>query len=232
MKKAATGVLLIIVLLLLSSITLLANVPRVQLDGEYVDVSPIIIEGRTLMPARDVVEMLGGEVDWCGDLRLVTIWHGDTTVLLTIDNPVATIDDIETTLDVPPQIVNDRTKIPLRFVAEALGVDVDFRDGTVFITTIIPQLTSCGVHKDENMNVVTPLYEMDSGVVFWGHTGIRVHIDPGCSSFQNGVLFGSLQDARNAGRYEWCTLCSFEYRGEDGFYGDEKFLRDGNPNVR
>lgn len=82
------------------------------------------------------------------------------------------------------------------------------------------------------MNIVTPLSDIDRFSVFWGHTGNRVHISPNCRSFQTGVLFGSLDDARNAGRYEWCGTCSRGYRGTDGFGGDERFLRDGNPNIR
>jgi len=134
-KNIFTTLVAVLIFVLLSSVTAFAATPRVMLDGEYVDVDPIIINGRTLMPARQIVELLGGNVEWYGPLRQVTITHYDTTVLLRIDNPVVTINGTSIIFDVSPQIVNDLTKVPLRIVAYALGVDVDFRDGTVFIYT-------------------------------------------------------------------------------------------------
>ena len=89
-----------------------------------------------------------------------------------------------------------------------------------------------GIHKNEEMHVVTSLSDIDKFSVFWGHTGDRVHISPNCSSFRNGVLFGTLENARNAERYEWCGTCSRRYRGNDGYGGDDMFRRDGNPNIR
>lgn len=127
--------MLAIAITVITAATALADEVRVQLDGIYIDTTAIIVNDRTLLPARDIVERLGGTVEWNGELRQVSIYHSETHVLLTIDDPVAYVDGEAVELDVPPQIVNDRTKVPLRFVAESLGVDVDFRDGTVFITT-------------------------------------------------------------------------------------------------
>ena len=136
-KKMFFAMLLTFVFIVSSAAIALANDIRVQLDGEYVDLYPvpIIVEGRTLLPARAIVEMLGGEVDWDGELRQVHIYHHGTHVLLTIDNPVAYVNGDAITLDVSPQLVGSFTKVPLRFVAESLGLGVDFYDGTVIITT-------------------------------------------------------------------------------------------------
>ena len=158
-RKTVLGTFVTVLLLAIFATSIHADVPRVSLDGQYVDVSPVIVDGRTLMPARDVVEMLGGEVAWNGELRQVTIEHGNTNVLLTIDNAVAHVNGLPVTLDVPPQIVNDSTKIPLRFVAEALGVDVDFYDGTILITTTattaLPPVVA-PVLTPEPLPVITP----------------------------------------------------------------------------
>ena len=136
-KKITVGILSALVFLVFSASIAFASDIRVQLDGSYVDLepAPIIVDGRTLLPARAIVEMLGGEIDWDNDLRQVHINHDGIHVLLTIDNPVAYVNGQPQELDVPPQIINDRTLVPLRFVAESLGVDVDFRYGTVYITT-------------------------------------------------------------------------------------------------
>jgi len=95
-----------------------------------------------------------------------------------------------------------------------------------------PADSTSGTHKNANGNIVTPLSEIGKFSVFWGNTGDRVHIDPDCWSFGSVVLFGLLNDARNAERYEWCGSCSREYRGDDGYGGDERFLREGNPNIQ
>lgn len=79
---------------------------------------------------------MGGSVGWDGDLRQVTINHGNTHILLTIDSPTAYVNGAAVVLDVPPQIVNSLTKIPVRFVGESLGLDVDFHyNGFVVLVT-------------------------------------------------------------------------------------------------
>ena len=104
---------------------------------------------------------------------------------------------------------------------------------TIITTTITKPTISAGIHKDGYMNVVTPLSDINKFSVFWGYTGDRVHIKPDCNTFKNGVLFGSLDTARNAERYEWCGTCSRAYRKNgDGYWGDEKFLSEGNPNIK
>ena len=107
----------------------------VVLDGQPVDVTPVIVDGRTLISARDVVELLGGDVGWNAELEQVTILHDGIEVLLAINNPIAYVDGEAVELDIPPQIIDGSTKIPLRFVAEAFGVDVNFRYGAIFIST-------------------------------------------------------------------------------------------------
>jgi len=129
---------LAVLLIVASSVTTYANIPvRVQLDGVFLDVDAVVVDGRTLAPARAIVEALGGVVDWDGELFQVTINHGNTRILLTIDKPTAYVNGVAVILDVPPQIVAGRTKIPVRFVSETLGLDVGFHyNNFVFLTTI------------------------------------------------------------------------------------------------
>jgi hypothetical protein len=136
-KKILFGAIIAILLMAFNGAIALAGDIRVQLDGAYVDLepAPIIVDGRTLLPARAIVEMLGGEIDWDNDLRQVHIDHGGTHIVLTIDDPLALVNGVPQMLDVPPQIMDGRTLVPLRFVAESLGVEVDFYDGAVIITT-------------------------------------------------------------------------------------------------
>ena len=136
-KKFFAGILLIIATMAFGATIAVANDVRVQLDGAYVELepAPVIVDGRTLLPARAIVEMLGGEIDWDNDLRQVHINHEGTHIVLSIGSALAYVNGEVRELDVPAQILEDRTLVPLRFVAENLGVDVDFQYGTVIITT-------------------------------------------------------------------------------------------------
>jgi len=53
-----------------------------------------------------------------------TVSTPERTIILTIDHPVAVVDGREVPLDAPPVIRNDRTMVPVRFVAEQMGAKV------------------------------------------------------------------------------------------------------------
>ncbi len=91
---------------------------------------PIIVDGTTLIPVRAISEMLGAEVTWNGeeghvhidkDGRMIDLYIGDTT---------AFIDDEPYGLEIPAEVVNNRTLVPLRFVAEALDTTVNWNGET------------------------------------------------------------------------------------------------------
>jgi len=108
----------------------------VMVDGNALSlpVPPVIVDGRTLVPARGVAEALGGSAEWNSYGRKVTITTADKTIELTIDSNTAYVNGSAATLDVPAQIVNDRTMIPLRFVGEALGADVNYSSSSQTVT--------------------------------------------------------------------------------------------------
>ena len=87
------------------------------------DAAPYIADGRTMVPIRALSETFGAEVDFKDNV--VTIVDGDTTIVMTIGETTYTINDEEQTMDVAPVIGSgDRTYVPIRFVAEALGYKV------------------------------------------------------------------------------------------------------------
>ncbi len=104
---------------------------------------PVIIPkwGRTVVPIRAIVEALGGTIEWDGTERKVTINFNGTVIELWIDKPQARVNGTTKWIDpnnhdVKPIIVNDRTMLPLRFVAENLGCKVDWNGTTRTITII------------------------------------------------------------------------------------------------
>lgn len=105
----------------------------IMVNGEEVtnlDVPAIIIDGRTLVPARAIFEKMGGIVAWNEDTKEVYITNDNNIVVLQIDNSTGTTNGANFTMDVPPKIVNSRTMIPVRAAAEALNCAVSWDDVT------------------------------------------------------------------------------------------------------
>ncbi|MCL1861971.1 MAG: N-acetylmuramoyl-L-alanine amidase family protein [Defluviitaleaceae bacterium] len=102
---------------------------RLFVDGSEMfglSTPPIIVGERTLVPARDVFERVGGVVGWHSGHRQVSLFFGDDVIVLTIDDRTARFNDDFIQMDVPPIIYNDSTMIPLRFPAEVFGFEVDW----------------------------------------------------------------------------------------------------------
>ncbi|MFX4263727.1 stalk domain-containing protein [Pelotomaculum propionicicum] len=95
------------------------------------DVSPIIKESRTLLPIRFVTEAIGANIQWFDTEKKVLINQGATTIELWIGKNQARINGQSVLIDpdnasVMPLIVNGRTMMPLRFIAENLGCEVEW----------------------------------------------------------------------------------------------------------
>jgi flagellum-specific peptidoglycan hydrolase FlgJ len=118
---------------------------RLIIDGELIKTSPspVLKDDRTLIPIRLVSEKLGAQVEWNEQNRTVHIVKGHRAVLLRIDNRLVEYNTDGKTFDlcdVPPQITDGRTFVPLRLVSNALGVAVSW-DGatrTVYVDSTKP----------------------------------------------------------------------------------------------
>lgn len=100
------------------------------------DVSPIIRNDRTMLPARFVAENLGAKVEWIEAEQKVKISSNGIEILLFINSDNAVVNGENIQLDSPAYIENDRTYTPVRFIAEKLGAKVEWNEGsqTVLIT--------------------------------------------------------------------------------------------------
>ncbi len=109
------------------------DIVTVTVDGmavQFLDQDPVIVDGRTLVPARGVFEALGAMVDWNGENKQVSVTTDDTTVVLTLDSNEFSVNGEAKWLVVPAQLMNDRTMIPLRAIGESLGCSVGWEDVT------------------------------------------------------------------------------------------------------
>jgi len=106
--------------------------PKVKLKGKDVkfNVPPVIKEGRTLIPVRAIMNGLGAEVTWDEAAKTVTIVRDGVTVVVTLDSRVITVNGEEQEMDVPAQLISNSTFVPIRFVAQALNMNVDWDEET------------------------------------------------------------------------------------------------------
>ena len=93
----------------------------------FTDAHPVIVNSRTLVPLRAVMEAVGAVVGWDADKRQVTVTRADKYLIMPVDSHQSTINGQVVDIDVPPQIINNRTFIPVRFVSESLGDQVDWQ---------------------------------------------------------------------------------------------------------
>lgn len=116
----------------------------VYLDGKLLrfEVKPIIVDVVTLVPLRKIFEEQQAVVAWDELTKTVTAEKGNIKIKYTIGSPTADINGTELALEVPGQIVDGSTLVPLRFVSEALGNNVDWLPDfkTIVINTSMKKL--------------------------------------------------------------------------------------------
>jgi len=117
-------------------LTVGSNTLKVSGEAVEMDVAPYLKDGRVMVPVRFLAEALGLSVDY--DFsdptnKIVTV-HAVEDIVLTIGSNKALVGTQEVELDAVPEIVNSRTMVPVRFIAETLGFEVQWADGVVTLT--------------------------------------------------------------------------------------------------
>ena len=99
---------------------------NVYIDNELLvaDVPPAIINNRTMLPVRAILEACGAEVGWDGATQTITATKGDTTIVMVIGSSEAYVNGALVLIDSPPVVTNNRTLVPARFLAESLNAKV------------------------------------------------------------------------------------------------------------
>ncbi|MGG1613947.1 copper amine oxidase N-terminal domain-containing protein [Paenibacillus phoenicis] len=106
----------------------------VVMDGEKIwfpDAQAFFDENnRTLVPVRFVAEKMKAKVGWEPQTKTVPIEQGDQRIRLTIGENKATVNGKDVTFDTKAIMSGGRTFVPLRFVSEVLGVEVNWEGAT------------------------------------------------------------------------------------------------------
>lgn len=90
------------------------------------DQTPVIENGRVLVPLRGIFEELGAEIEWDGSTNTIEGKKENTSVKLKIGSKMAYVNSKEIKLEVPGKLIKGRTMVPVRFIAESLGVKVNW----------------------------------------------------------------------------------------------------------
>lgn len=107
-----------------------AKVDEGAIVAHTMEVAPYTVEGRTMVPVRIIAETFNADVQHIPEEVKVVITLGDKTISLVIGESTATVNGEVVALDVPSVETNGRTLVPLRFVSENLGFDVDYLAST------------------------------------------------------------------------------------------------------
>ena len=135
--------------------------PMMQVNGVQSEIdagrgtTPIVMDDRTLVPIRAIIEAFAGTVDWDEGAQAATLQMDGDTIYLVTGSTAAFLNDRMYTLDVVPCVINDRTMLPIRFIAEGFNLGVAWDDGMQTVTVI---KNSFDNNESEALMAVLPVY--------------------------------------------------------------------------
>ncbi len=114
---------------------------KIFINGQLLeaDVDPAVAGESILVPMRAVFEEIGAEVTWDEASQTATCSKGGTIVALTLNEMTAYVNGEAQQLDVPAQVIGERILAPLRFVSEALGASVEWKDNPPAVYMTVSQ---------------------------------------------------------------------------------------------
>ena len=169
-------------------------------NGKYIEIDPgkntvpVLKDARTMLPVRALIEAMGGTVDYTSGEQKVTVkWNGKT-VCVWIGKKAYTVDGVEKAMDVAPYFSDTgRTMLPMRFIIENLGGNIDW-DGATLTATITYLFDNNGYYPsnppEEAANNWSGLWFTDRGKMSLYQNGIYVNGTYGNNNTIEGVLSG------------------------------------------
>ena len=116
--------------------------PTIEINGTYNEIdegrgiTPVVVDGRTLVPVRAIIEAFGGNVEWDNLTQTAILTINNDIIRLTVDDCTAYYNGTPYILDTAPRVINDRTMLPIRFIAEKFNLGVAWNNNTRTVTLI------------------------------------------------------------------------------------------------
>ena len=237
MKSKLIKLLSLAIIITLSIITLAiatsaATDIRVTLNGDELtfDVAPQIIDDRTMVPMRAIFEAMGAEVEWDSDTQTITATQGDTIIIMQIDNAAMSVSRQTIELDVGPMLIDGRTLVPVRAVAEGLDADVWWDAGarTVVVTSEPPSETQ---DEDEPVDIFVGSCEVVDGIRYFFEQQRFPKIVFGyAEEFIDLIQAGDIAEIDEVVRTEWYFI-SAGVIAEYLMSQDERYSHDDIPRL-
>lgn len=103
-----------------------------NINGKSISLAsaPVISNDRTLLPIRAVVEAAGGKISWNEKEKKVSIFYDEKNIILTVGSTACKVNGVVSLLDASPVISNGATLLPLRFIAEQMGMGITWLEDT------------------------------------------------------------------------------------------------------
>lgn len=97
--------------------------------GEFeMTAAPALIDGTTMIPVRDVVELLGGSIAWDAKSQRISLSFNYRTISLTVGSKIGFFEGVPTPIPQAPVLLDGTTLVPLRSVVDGLGCDLKWID--------------------------------------------------------------------------------------------------------
>ena len=96
----------------------------------------VVGDGVTLVPLRVITEAFGADVSWEDSTQTVTLNYPGVNIVLQIGNPVADVNQKANRLLSAPELKDDTTMVPLRFISETFGAEVSYDEKTEEISVV------------------------------------------------------------------------------------------------
>lgn len=127
---------------------------RIVIDNEELKLndSPFLRAGTTMVPFRPIFERLGLKVVWNAKSKQITASNDEYNLMLTVGSRVAIVNGVKKTMPLAPAVIGNVTYVPLRFVGDASGGDVELYGGALNVVWVLSakqnQLFSAIISED------------------------------------------------------------------------------------
>ena len=174
------------------------SIYKLMINGEFVEttVPPLIFNDYALVPIREVCEPMGALVNYINVSKQIFVNFEDSYLRLKIGNKIASVDEVDVKIpgDIAPMLISingssAKTMVPVRFMAENLGFDVDFDGENGIIKITEPQ----EVEKSVINNFRTSVSGTSATIKLTLDKAITEHTKPSVTA--SNVLYFDISDS-------------------------------------